>query len=116
MIRTYRLDGSDQKRAHALIHVLGIDMDRVKSLDEHPMIVRVSDNGRCLVHYSGVVACDMEDIAFCLQGLSPVAVEPGSIETGSGNAGTGFFARIRECLSTVMTRPSKRRSWRTHAA
>lgn len=116
MIWTYRLDGSERKRAHALIHILGIDMDRIKRLDDHPLIVRVSDNGRCLVHYSGVVACDMEDVAFCLQGLTPVAVEPGSIETGSGSVGTGFVVRIRECLSILMPRPSIRRRYRTHGA
>jgi threonine synthase len=54
------------------------------------------------------IVCDKEDIDFCLRGLEPVDVGPGSIGTGSGNAGTGFFARIRGCLSISRSRPSRR--------
>lgn len=108
MVRTYRLDGAERERARALIRILSIDMDRVRWLDGHPMTVRVFDDGKCWVEYMGLVVCDKEDIDFCLRGLEPVDVGPGSIGTGSGNAGTGFFARIRGCLSISRSRPSRR--------
>lgn len=108
MVRTYRLGGAERERARALIRILGIDMDRIRWLDGHPMTVRVFDDGKCWVEYTGLVVCDKEDIDFCLRGLEPADVGPGSIGTGSGNAGTGFFARIRECLSISRSRPSRR--------
>ena len=108
MVRTYRLGGAERERAHALIRILGIDMDRVRWLDGHPMTVRVFDDGKCWVEYTGLVVCDKEDVGFCLRGLEPVDVGPGSIGTGSGNAGTGFFTRIRGCLSISRSRPSRR--------
>lgn len=108
MVRTYRLGGAERERARALIRILSIDMDRVRWLDGHPMTVRVFDDGKCWVEYTGLVVCDKEDIDFCLRGLEPVDVGPGSIRTGSGNAGTGFFARIRGCLSISRSRPSRR--------
>lgn len=108
MVRTYRLGGAERERARALIRILGIDMDRARWLDGHPMTVRVFDDGKCWVEYTGLVVCDKEDIGFCLRGLEPVDVGPGSIGTGSGNVGTGFFARIRGCLSISRSRPSRR--------
>lgn len=45
MVRTYRLGGAERERARALIRILGIDMDRVRWLDGHPMTVRVFDDG-----------------------------------------------------------------------
>lgn len=108
MVRTYRLGGAERERARALIRILGIDMDRVRWLDGNPMTVRVFDDGKCWVEYTGLVVCDKEDIDFCLRGLEPVDVGPGSIGTGSGNAGTGFFTRIRGCLSISRSRPSRR--------
>lgn len=108
MVRTYRLGGAERERARALIRILSIDMDRVRWLDGHPMTVRVFDDGKCWVEYTGLVVCDKEDIDFCLRGLEPVDVGPGSIRTESGKAGTGFFARIRGCLSISRSRPSRR--------
>lgn len=84
MVRTYRLGGAERERARALIRILSIDMDRVRWLDGHPMTVRVFDDGKCWVEYTGLVVCDKEDIDFCLRGLEPVDVRPGSIGTGSG--------------------------------
>ena len=74
MVRTYRLGGAERERARALIRILSIDMDRVRWLDGHPMTVRVFDDGKCWVEYTGLVVCDKEDIDFCLRGLEPVDV------------------------------------------
>ena len=71
MVRTYRLGGAERERARALIRILSIDMDRVRWLDGHPMTVRVFDDGKCWVEYTGLVVCDKEDIDFCLRGLEP---------------------------------------------
>ena len=53
MVRTYRLGGAERERARALIRILSIDMDRVRWLDGHPMTVRVFDDGKCWVEYTG---------------------------------------------------------------
>lgn len=60
MVRAYRLGGAERERARALIRILGIDMDRVRWLDGHPMTVRVFDDGKCWVEYTGLVVCDKE--------------------------------------------------------
>lgn len=62
MVRTYRLGGAERERARALICILGIDMDHVRWLDGHPMTVRVFDDGKCWVEYTGLVVCDKEDV------------------------------------------------------
>ena len=54
MVRTYRLGGAERERARALIRILSIDMDRVRWLDGHPMTVRVFDDGKCWVEYTGL--------------------------------------------------------------
>ena len=59
MVRTYRLGGAERERARALIRILSIDMDRVRWLDGHPMTVRVFDDGKCWVEYTGLVVCDV---------------------------------------------------------
>ena len=66
-------------------------MDRARWLDGHPMTVRVFDDGKCWVEYTGLVVCDKEDIDFCLRGLEHVDVGPGSI-------GAGF----RECRNRIL--------------
>ena len=90
MVRTYRLGGAERERARALIRILGIDMDRVRWLDGHPMTVRVFDDGKCWVEYTGLVVCDKEDIDFCLRGLEPVDVGP------------VYRDRIRECRNRIL--------------
>ncbi len=75
MVRTYRLGGAERERARALIRTLQ-HRHRVRAVT-HPMTVRVFDDGKCWVEYTGLVVCDKEDIDFCLRGLEPVDVGRG---------------------------------------
>lgn len=91
MVRTYRLGGAERERARALIRILSIDMDRVRWLDGHPMTVRVFDDGKCWVEYTGTRRLRQGRHRF----LSPWARARGC------RAGV-YRDRIRECRNRIL--------------
>ena len=90
MVRTYRLGGAERERARALIRILGIDMDRVRWLDGHPMTVRVFDDGKCWVEYTGLVSATRK---------TSISV---SVARARGCRAGVYRDRIRECRNRIL--------------
>lgn len=105
LIRTYRLGAGDRGRARALLSLCGIPLDTVRTLDRHPILIEVSDDGECLILYQGAMSCNAESVEAFLDGLAPEATWEGAIATPFSHDSAGNDGRPPAHHSTSRTRP-----------